>query len=165
MPQYVQIHRSTSIRSVQSWHVEYSPRRYLWWRRNLPWLEADRMGSTEFECTCGFRFLNSTDNRSYVAWLLADQDYDAFWDLIDAAVEKAGPTPLDKERAVMNLRNSLFASHSRLWQCPECGLIYITDAEGNLHAHAPMGNVPRNLFAGHGLTLKPAHYRTIPHEV
>ena len=120
------------------------------------------MGSTEFTCSCGYRFLNSTDNRSYVARILADQDYDAFFDLIDAAVEKSGPTPLDKERAVMDLRVSLFAKHPHVWQCLQCGIVYITDAAGKRHAHTPVGDVPRDLFAGRGIELKRVRHRSDP---
>ena len=120
------------------------------------------MDSTEFTCSCGRQFLNSTDNRSYVAQILSDQDYDAFFDLIDAAVEKSGPTPLDKERAVMDLRASLFCKQPRIWQCVQCGLVYITDANGNRHAHAPAGDVPRDLFAGRGVELKRVRHRDDP---
>ena len=120
------------------------------------------MDSTEFTCSCGRQFLNSTDNRSYVAQILSDQDYDAFFDLIDAAVEKSGPTPLDKERAVMDLRASLFCRQPRIWQCVQCGLVYITDANGNRHAHAPVGDVPRDLFAGRGVELKRVRHRDDP---
>ena len=119
------------------------------------------MGLVEFHCSCGFTF-QSRDNRSYTGWLLADEDFDAFWDLIDAAIEKSGPTPLDKERAVMDLRASLFEKHPHLWQCPECGLVYIPDSDGNRHAHAPVGDAPRDLFAGRGVEYRRVRHRTDP---
>ncbi len=120
------------------------------------------MGSTEFTCSCGQPFLNSIDNRSYLARFVADQDYDAFFDLVDAAVEKSGPTPLDKERAVMELRASLFPRHSRIWQCSKCGLVFITDANGNRHAYTPVDDAPRDLLSGRGVELQRVRHRDDP---
>ncbi len=62
----------------------------------------------------------------------------------------------------MDLRNSLFDKHPNLWQCLNCGIVYIPDAEGNLHAHTPVGEVPRDLFAGRGVPLKRRRHRTDP---
>ena len=91
------------------------------------------MGSLEFQCTCGFGFRNSTDHRSYVADLLPDQDRDAFWDLIDAAVENSGPSARNKEQACMDLRASLFRARQQAWQCNQCGRLYLTDASGKAY--------------------------------
>jgi len=127
-----------------------------------PFIRETQMGSVEFECSCGVQFINSTDDRRYVARFVPDQDNDAFWDLIDSAVEESGPTPLDKERAVMDLRASLFNNHPYVWQCHGCGIVYISDADGQLHAYSPIGNVPTNLLAGRGITLRRARHRTDP---
>ena len=78
------------------------------------------------------------------------------------STEKSGPAPLDKERAAMNLRASLFAKHPLLWQCLQCGIVYIPDSEGNLHAHTPLGDVPRDLFAGRGVELKRVRHHSDP---
>ncbi|WP_339743272.1 hypothetical protein [uncultured Rubinisphaera sp.] len=104
------------------------------------------MGSVELTCRCGFTFLNSTDNRSYIAHWIADQDLDQFWELIDNAIEKSGPTAREKEAACMNLRRHLLSARQTIWQCPECGLVYLFDAEGKPHGFPPEGDSPRNLL-------------------
>ena len=106
------------------------------------------MGSTEFRCTCGFGFLNSTDNRSYTAKLLADQSDDTFWDRIDAAIEQSGPTPRDKADACMTLRGSLLTQCKRCWLCPSCKRLYITDSDGEIHSFSPDSDDAPDLLSG-----------------
>jgi hypothetical protein len=103
------------------------------------------MGSLQFTCTCNeFRFLNSTDNRSYVAYLISEQEWFPFWDAIDEAVEHSGPSPCEKSEACMALRTH----PSRLaWQCPLCGALYIEDQMGVSHRFVPESEaVPKHLF-------------------
>ena len=103
------------------------------------------MGSILFECECGSgRFLTSTDNRSYAAHLLADQDYDAFSQILDDAIEKSGPSRSDKEKACMTWRSF---SMPMIWQCPSCGSVYIEDAERQRHRFVPSSSeVSKGLF-------------------
>ncbi|HBN74424.1 MAG TPA: hypothetical protein DD473_01120 [Planctomycetaceae bacterium] len=104
------------------------------------------MGSVEMTCGCGFRFLNSTDNRSYVAHWIADQDLDEFWEHIDNAIEKSGPSAFKKEAACMRLRRLLLSARQTIWQCPECGQVRLNDSAGNTHAFQPVSDSPRNIL-------------------
>ena len=103
------------------------------------------MGSVEFTCDCGeFGFLNSTDNRSYVAQLIPDQEYDAFSEIIDAAIEKSGPTPHNKDAACMAWRTFPLP---RAWQCPRCGALYIETHDRQRHRFLPASDeVSKQLF-------------------
>ena len=103
------------------------------------------LGSVEFECDCGKgRFLSSTDNRSYVAHLIADQDYDDFSEAIDSAIERSGPTARDKDAVCMEWRRFRMP---RVWQCPNCGSLYVEDTEGNRHTFRPASEqVSKQLF-------------------
>lgn len=93
------------------------------------------MGSIEFTCDCGEgQFLNSTDNRSYVAHLIADQDYDEFSTIVDDAIEKSGPTPHDKDAACMRRREFRMP---RAWQCYVCGSLYVEAQDGQRHRYDP----------------------------
>lgn len=114
------------------------------------------MGSVEFECSCGFVFLSVSDRREYQATLLADQDIDRFWDLLDRAIEESGPTAADKERACMDLRISLFKARHEAWYCPNCRQLYLMDPDGNPHAFAPLGDPPNDLLAGRGIQKRTA---------
>jgi hypothetical protein len=98
-----------------------------------------------FQCDCGFSFLSSTDNRSYVARVLPDQSYDEFSGLIDDAIEKSGPTPRDKADACMAWRRFRMP---RAWQCPNCGTLFVAAADGQRHRFLPASaDVPKDLFA------------------
>ena len=104
------------------------------------------MGSIEFICSCGkTNFLNSIDNRSYVAHFIPDQHWDQFWNAVDSAVERSGPTPNDKDAACMSLRKA--DPHRHIWQCPQCGSLYVEDANRIRHRFVPDSPaVPKTLL-------------------
>jgi hypothetical protein len=103
------------------------------------------VGCLVFQCDCGFGFLSSTDNRSYAAHVLPDQSYDKFWSLIDDAIEKSGPTPREKGDACMGSRSFRMPM---AWQCPNCGTLFVEDADGTLHRFTPASaEVSKRLFA------------------
>jgi hypothetical protein len=98
----------------------------------------------ECECECGQPFLSSTDNRSYVARFLPDQSYDAFSDIVDAAIERSGPTPADKDAACRGWRRFPMPY---AWQCPNCGCLYLEDERGERHRFVPASEAaPRDVF-------------------
>jgi hypothetical protein len=103
------------------------------------------LGSIEFTCDCGEgRFVNSTDNRSYVAHLIPDQDYDAFAAVVDEAIEKSGPEPRDKDAACMAWRSFRMP---RIWQCYACGSVYVEAEDGSRHRFLPASEAaPKRLF-------------------
>ncbi|MBL8799628.1 MAG: hypothetical protein JNM56_37445 [Planctomycetia bacterium] len=103
------------------------------------------MGSVRFACACGqFSFLDSTDNRSYVAHFIPDQDWDRYWTAIDDAVETSGPTAAEKAAASMALRRY---RARLLWQCPVCGSLYVEDESGQPRRFVPeAATVPRRLL-------------------
>ena len=118
------------------------------------------MGSVEFECSCGFRFLSASDNRSYQATLLADQDVEVFWELLDRAIEESGESARDREQACMDLRVSLFRTRHEAWQCPACKRVYLMDQAGRPHAFSPDGDPPGDLLAGRGIERRTARRRS-----
>jgi hypothetical protein len=103
------------------------------------------MGSVEFVCACGgFTFLGSTDDRSYAAHFLPEQDWYPFLDAVDEAVELAGPSPRERADACMALRARPVRT---AWQCPACGALYLEDHAGVAHRFLPASaEVPRHLF-------------------
>jgi hypothetical protein len=81
------------------------------------------MGREVFRCSCGeFAFLCSTDNRSYAAHLIPDQDWDLFWGAIEDAIEKSGPSERDKADACIAARGY---RARMLWQCFKCSALYL----------------------------------------
>jgi len=97
-------------------------------------------------CECGSLLHDGADNLPHKAHLIPDREWNRFWDAIDDAVEKSGPTANEKEVACMRLRSQSFG-HRRLWQCPACGRLYIEDIQGTLQCFQPAStSVPRNLL-------------------
>lgn len=99
----------------------------------------------EFACDCGgSQFITSTDNLSYMAHYVPDQEFDAFSDAVDAAIEKSGPTPRDKDAACMAWRNHPLLC---IWQCYACGSVFIQARDGTIHRFVPASDaVPKQLF-------------------
>jgi hypothetical protein len=108
-----------------------------------------------FTCACGaFRFLDSTDDRSYAAHLLPEREWYPFMEAVDAAVEQAGPSPRERADACTALR----AHRPRLaLQCPACGALYLEGRLGQPHRFLPAaGTVPRDLFQPGAVPEEPA---------
>lgn len=103
------------------------------------------MRNLDFTCDCGEgRFLTATDNLSYRAYLIPDQEYDAFSGMIDDAIEKSGPAPRDKDTACMEWRKNTMLL---IWQCYACGAIYIESHDGSHHRFVPSSSdVSKQLF-------------------
>lgn len=93
------------------------------------------MSSLVFNCDCGNgAFLSSIDNRSYVAHLIPDQEYDTFSGIVDAAIERSAPTLRDKDAACMAWRAFQMP---KAWQCPSCGSLYVEARDGERHRFLP----------------------------
>lgn len=81
-----------------------------------------------FYCKCGSRISDITDHISYKAHLIADQDW---YDFLDAVVDAITSKEPDREKVVDEFyRDKLNDVRRIMYQCPECGRIYI-DGEGN----------------------------------
>jgi hypothetical protein len=99
----------------------------------------------KIRCDCGATIHDITDNQPWKAHFIADQDWDTFWDAIDEAIEKSGPSAAEKEAACMKLR---YLTVTRMaWQCSACGRIYIDDQDHQLQQFVRASDhVPCELF-------------------
>lgn len=99
----------------------------------------------KIECPCGALIHDGTDNLPHKAHFITDQDWDAFWDEVDAAIEKSGPSARDKEAAVMRLRG--LRVFRMAWQCSTCGRIHVDDASHEAWSFAPdADDTPKRIF-------------------
>jgi hypothetical protein len=89
-----------------------------------------------FECKCGCHIKDVGDGHYYKARVIADKKWNAFWSDIDDAVEQSGASPKEKETACMDLRKSYWNTFRDIYQCPECGRLYLEFA-GDLIAFKP----------------------------
>lgn len=85
-----------------------------------------------FYCNCGNRISDTTDYLSYKGYVISDQDEFDFLDEIDRAIEQSGPSAEDKESAAMNVRRLWGDLTRTVYQCPECGTIYMNNDKNQL---------------------------------
>lgn len=89
----------------------------------------------KIECVCGYLITDGGDNLPHKAHFIADQDWDAFWTEVDAAVEKSGPSARAKEAACMRLRS--LRVFRQAWQCASCGRVWMDDTSHAARSFAP----------------------------
>jgi hypothetical protein len=83
----------------------------------------------KFPCPCGHEIYDGPDQNPNIGHLIPDQDWFRLLDSIDAAIEGHHPTAKDKEAACMSVRYLIGDISRRIWQCSECGRLWINDRE------------------------------------
>lgn len=91
----------------------------------------------KFLCDCGKLIVDQTDDLPYKGHLISDQDYNDYFDAIDAAIEKGGPSQSDKEKEIECMIIRSINAFRSIYQCSNCGTIFINDSEGKFHLYAP----------------------------
>jgi len=92
-------------------------------------------------CECGKLIVDQTDSLSFKGHIISDQDYFGYLEAIDEVIEKAGPTKSDKEKACMAVRSLDGQPFKIIYQCSDCGSIYISDSDGNFHQYTPKNSL------------------------
>jgi len=101
-------------------------------------MKFDLPEGMKIKCNCGSIIVDQTDFLKHKGHVISDIQWHDFWDAIDHAIEHSGPNKSDKEKAVMQLRQQrLFKT---VWECVECGKLYIDSENGNLISYAPDSN-------------------------
>lgn len=96
-----------------------------------------------FYCKCGYRITDSTDNISYKAHIIADQDWYDFLDRITAAI-KSDET--NREKVIDEFYSDTTDIDKLIYQCPKCGQIFI-DGEGRrLYSFCAEGETKTDLL-------------------
>jgi hypothetical protein len=89
----------------------------------------------KIKCLCGNLIVDQTDELPTKAHYISDRHWFQFLESIDDAIEKSGPSPQEKEKACNNVRKT--NSFRSMWQCSECGRIFIDDKNYQLHIFKP----------------------------
>jgi hypothetical protein len=92
----------------------------------------------KIKCNCGGLIVDSTDYLPFKGYIIPDTQYFDFWNAIDDAIEKSGPSKSDKENACMELRKRW--CFDRIWECTTCGKLYVDSEDGNLVLYSPDSN-------------------------
>ncbi|WP_437223422.1 hypothetical protein SH661x_003212 [Planctomicrobium sp. SH661] len=99
-------------------------------------------------CHCGHLLVDSTDGHPHKAYFIPDQNWLALFDGIDEQVL----VPLERgkireEAASMKTRELIGKPARTMYQCRECGRLYVDDSDGRLHCFLPADNsVPREIL-------------------
>lgn len=99
-----------------------------------------------FLCPCGNDIHDTSDCLSYKASIIADQDYEDLWEILEKA-EKPHTDKMDIATEVMRLLRR------NMYQCPKCGRIFFEDATDGyeLACFEPVKEVnKRMLISTHG---------------
>jgi hypothetical protein len=110
----------------------------------------------KIKCPCGNVIIDQTDYISYKAHFIADQDYFDACESIDARVEKladsirAGAKKTAKpliDRAIHDIRGILIKNTRGMYQCAECGRLFVDDIESQSLIFVPENeNAPHNML-------------------
>ena len=107
------------------------------------------------ECKCGYAIKDTTDNISYKGYVISDKEFFDMLDLADKMIESTIP---DREEAAMSFRINIGGSKNcHVWlkdifQCPECGRIFLEDNNGEFCSFLPEDSDGKQLldYKGNG---------------
>ncbi|NOU85586.1 hypothetical protein GC102_07310 [Paenibacillus sp. LMG 31460] len=91
----------------------------------------------KFMCECGHPIYDTTDYLSYKAHLISDQDWFDFLEEIDSAIEKSGPSEIDKEKALMKIRSLSSNLTKKVYQCNKCRNMFFYNNPPRLEVFRP----------------------------
>jgi hypothetical protein len=89
-------------------------------------------------CYCGASIIDQTDDLPHKGHLIPDQEWFDTYDAIDEdVIDSLARGLIDKDTAE-NRARSIIRRHARLmYQCRECGRLYIFDLQGNSQCYLP----------------------------
>ncbi|MCB0398521.1 MAG: hypothetical protein KDD26_02665 [Winogradskyella sp.] len=89
----------------------------------------------KINCTCENIIPDSTDHIMYKGHMIPDKLWEDFWNSIDFAIEKSGPSAEEKETACMQLR--MLNNFRTILECTACGKLFINDQNYDLKTYSP----------------------------
>lgn len=92
----------------------------------------------KIDCHCGNTISGSTDYLSHKAHLTPDQDIYGVWDGLEAQlIDRVAAGELTVPDAYMVMRRIMDAPARLMYQCFECGRLYIDGPDDRLHCFVP----------------------------
>lgn len=92
----------------------------------------------KINCHCGALIVDQTDDLPNKAHLIPDQEWFATLDAIDHdVIDALADRRIDREVAYMQARKILLKRVRMMWQCSQCGRIYIDDQQHELRCFVP----------------------------
>jgi hypothetical protein len=101
-------------------------------------------------CHCGQLIVDQTDDLPQKAHLIPDQKWLAMFDAIETEViDPLAARRLTTEGAYMRLREIMISAVRMMWQCSQCGRLYVDDHNHRLQSYLPEDdNTEKRILAG-----------------
>jgi hypothetical protein len=101
-------------------------------------------------CHCGAVIYDQTDDLPHKAHLIPDQEWFVVFDAIDdEVIDPLAEGRLGKEAGYRLARTIIRRSSRLMYQCRECGRLYLDDLQGRLHCYIPTDEEPaREILRG-----------------
>lgn len=87
-------------------------------------------------CRCGYIFHDNTDFLSFKAHFRADQDTDDFFCQVEDILKNQKLSAEDKAHEILCVADFHYTNRI-LYQCPECGRLFVEDNDQHYHCFAP----------------------------
>jgi len=87
-------------------------------------------------CRCGYIFHDNTDFLSFKAHFRADQDTDDFFCQVEDILKNQKLSAEDKAHEILCVADFHYTNRI-LYQCPECGRLFVEDNDGHYHCFMP----------------------------
>jgi hypothetical protein len=88
-------------------------------------------------CVCGATIRDNTDNLPWKGHLIPDQEWFGVFDAIDRIIDETKSGLLREEASYIHLRNALSNASKPVYQCGNCGRIFIYGREDPAHIYRP----------------------------
>src|SRR4051812_23112294 len=89
-------------------------------------------------CHCGATIKDVTDNLPQKGHLIPDQEWFPVCDGIDSVIADVAAGRANSEAASMKIRSILITAARHVYQCRECGRLFVDDRGHKLHTFAPV---------------------------
>lgn len=89
----------------------------------------------KIQCSCGTIIPDQTDFLPYKARFIADEEWFDFWENIDRAIVNLKE---EKEKLLMNVRQSGIGKFFNAYQCSKCGKLFIENRNHELQEFSPV---------------------------
>ncbi len=90
-------------------------------------------------CHCGALIIDQTDDLPHKAHLIPDQEWFAVFDALDEVISEVGAGQSSVEAAQTRFRSVLSSASRLVYQCRECGRLFVPDRQNKLFPFAPSG--------------------------
>ena len=91
----------------------------------------------KISCDCGAVISDQADSLPQKAHLIPDQEWFPVFDGIDVVIDEVAAGRIDAEAAYMKIRSTLGAAARHVYQCKQCGRLFVDDRQRQLQMFAP----------------------------